>query len=207
MVQKIDSYAQEFRKYIPEQYKHSTKLLAVVDAFLSQCDDLETALFEILNCLDTSQATGVSLDYIGALVGVSRESVETDASYRQRILMQQDEASLPTYPAIRSILKKESGCSAIGLYPDLPAGLYYVPTGSIPDNLNLDNAELAPSGVDMGQGTFLVAEDGEGYGYIVQEDNLQPIVIDHKTFVYNIITSDGEHIVTSGGDTITAFIA
>ena len=47
----IVPYKEEFKKYIPEQYKNSEKLLALVNSCMAQFDDLETAFFEILQAL------------------------------------------------------------------------------------------------------------------------------------------------------------
>ena len=61
----IVPYKEEFKKYIPEQYKNSEKLLALVNSCMAQFDDLETAFFEILQSLNLADAIGPALDYLG----------------------------------------------------------------------------------------------------------------------------------------------
>ena len=63
-MEKIESYKGEGDKYVPEQYKNSSKLRGVVDALLAQCDDLESAFFEILGSIDLRTAIGPALDYL-----------------------------------------------------------------------------------------------------------------------------------------------
>ena len=204
-MEKIESYKEEGDKYVPEQYKNSSNLRGVVDALLSQCDDLETAFFEILGSIDLQTANGPALDYLGEIVGVTRKPGETDDAYRTRIYQYRDLQGAPTHEGLRSSLQLLTGQTGIGLYPKWPAELYWVPPQAEKYDLSQLVLDSMTSGASLVQGTFLCCEDGEAYGLIVLEDNGQPLVIDQRwtDTTYAMVDSDGYIIVDDGGAAVT----
>lgn len=184
-------------KYTPEQYKQSPRLLGIINAILKQCNDLEIAFFEILQALSLADAMGPALDYLGAVVGISRNVGEDDESYRVRIETMSSIVGFPAPKALQRALQFITGQSKIGLYPCWPAGLYFVlyehSLQELPTNLD----DYMTSGADLGQGTFLCCEDGEPYGVIFLEDNRQPLVIDQRwaDTEYAIVDDEGYLIV------------
>ena len=179
-MEKIESYKEEGSKYVPEQYKNSSRLRGVVDALLAQCDDLEAAFFEILGSIDIQTAIGPALDYLGEIVGVTRKPGETDDAYRTRIYQYRDLHGAPTHEGLRASLHLLTGQTGIGLYPNWPAELYWVPPQAEKYDLSQLVSDSMTSGASLVQGTFLCCEDGEEYGLIVLEDNGQPLVVDHQ---------------------------
>lgn len=174
----IVPYKEEFKKYIPEQYKNSEKLLALVNSCMAQFDDLETAFFEILQSLNLADAIGPALDYLGAIVGVKRNPGESDTQYRERIVSGLNLLNLPGPEALRMVIKFLTGVDSVGLFPNWPAEMYYVLDGGTDANLsNLEKSSMT-SGASLVRGTFLCAEEGEG-GYIVNDDNGMPFVVDY----------------------------
>ena len=174
----IVPYKEEFKKYIPEQYKNSEKLLALVNSCMAQFDDLETAFFEILQSLNLADAIGPALDYLGAIVGVKRNPGESDTQYRERIVSGLNLLNLPGPEALRMVIKFLTGVDSVGLFPNWPAEMYYVLDGGSDANLsNLEKSSMT-SGASLVRGTFLCAEEGEG-GYIVNDDNGMPFVVDY----------------------------
>ena len=204
-MEKIESYKEEGDKYVPEQYKNSSKLRGVVDALLAQCDDLEDAFFEILGSIDLQTAIGPALDYLGAIVGVTRKPGETDDAYRTRIYQYRDLQGAPTHEGLRASLHLLTGQTGIGLYPNWPADLYWVPPQAEKYDLSQLVSDSMTSGASLVQGTFLCCEDGEEYGLIVLEDNGQPLVIDQRwpDITYAMVDSDGYIIVDDGGDAVS----
>lgn len=200
-MEKIESYKEEGSKYVPEQYKNSSKLRGVVDALLAQCDSLETAFFEILGSIDLQTAVGPALDYLGAIVGVTRKPGETDDAYRTRIYQYRDLQGAPTHEGLRASLQLLTGQTGIGLYPNWPAELYWVPPRAEEYELSKLVAESVTSGASLVQGTFLCCEDGEAYGLIVLEDNGQPLVVDQQWqyVTYAMVDSDGYIIADDEG--------
>lgn len=174
----IVPYKEEFKKYIPEQYKNSEKLLALVNSCMAQFDDLETAFFEILQSLNLADAIGPALDYLGAIVGVKRNPGESDTHYRERIVSGLNLLNLPGPEALRMVIKFLTGVDSVGLFPNWPAEMYYVLDGDTDANLSNLEKNSMTSGASLVRGTFLCAEEGEG-GYIVNDDNGMPFVVDY----------------------------
>lgn len=174
----IVPYKEEFKKYIPEQYKNSEKLLALVNSCMAQFDDLETAFFEILQALNLADAIGPALDYLGAIVGVKRNPGESDTQYRERIVSGLNLLNLPGPEALRMVIKFLTGVDSVGLFPNWPAEMYYVIDGSTDADLSNIEKSSMTSGASLVRGTFLCMEPGEG-GYIVNEDNGMPFVVDY----------------------------
>ena len=207
MSEPITNYSSEQRKYVPEQYKRSTKLLGVIDASLGFSDELERALREISDNFNIEDAVGPMLDYYGLYFGIVRNIGETDEQLRTRIRIGSGTEDLPTPEGIYNYFKIVLDISDIILCPVWPAGLYFVLDQGItkPDIDEVKNIAAA-SGVDFGEGTFLVAEYGDPYGYIVNEDNQQLFVIDNNHAYTELVDSDGEQIIDSDGEQIIVSI-
>ena len=206
---RIESYSELGRKYVPEQYKGSSKLLSLADSVHAQCDDLETAFQEILAMLNPQEAIGPALDYIGALVGVARRPGETDGSYRARVLEGNHTAGLPSPESLRTCIKLVTGCN-VGLFPVWPAALYYVLDGHTDADKSSLEEDYMTSGACLCEGTFLCAEqDDEGFyefGYIVTEDYRQPIVCDVRTAdtLYELVDGTDDVLETDDGQALMA---
>ena len=207
MSEPITNYSLEQRKYVPEQYKRSTKLLGVIDASLGFSDELEKALREISDNFNIEDAVGPMLDYLGLYFGIERRIGETDEQLRMRIRIGSGTEDLPTNEAIYNYFKVALGISDMVLCPVWPAGLYFVLGHGMPEP-DIDEVRTisAASGVDLGQGTFLSCEDGELWGLIVLEDNGQPIVIDQRwpDTEYELVDDDGNYLVDSEGNHLVA---
>ena len=206
MSEPIKNYFLEQKKYVPEQYKRSTKLLGVIDEALESSDEIETALREISDDFNIDDAVGPMLDYYGLYFGIERRIGENDEQLRMRIRIGSGTDDLPTFEAIYNYFKIALGISDMVLCPVWPAGLYFVLGHGMPEP-DIDEVRIiaAASGVDFGQGSFLCCEDGEAYGLIVLEDNGQPLVIDQRwpDTTYAMVDSDGYIIVDDGGAAVT----
>ena len=207
MSKPITNYSLEQRKYVPEQYKRSTKLLGVIDASLGFSDELEKALREISDDFNIDDAVGPMLDYLGLYFGIERRIGETDEQLRMRIRIGSGTEDLPTNEAIYNYFKVALGISDMVLCPVWPAGLYFVLGHGMPEpDIDEVRTIAAASGVDFGQGTFLSCEDGELWGLIVLEDNGQPLVIDQRwpDTEYELVDDDGNYLVDSEGNHLVA---
>ena len=207
MSEPITNYSLEQKKYVPEQYKRSTKILGVIDATLGSSDEIETALREISDNFNIDDAVGPMLDYYGLYFGIERQIGETDEQLRIRIRLGSGTDDLPTFEAIYNYFKIALGISDMVLCPVWPAGLYFVLGQGMPEpDIDEVRTIAAASGVDFGQGTFLSCEDGEPYGLIVMEDNGQPIVIDQRwpDTLYELVDDDGNYLVDSEGNHLVA---
>lgn len=205
MSEPITNYSSEQRKYVPEQYKRSTKILGVIDASLGLSDELERALREISDNFNIEDAVGPMLDYCGLYFGIERRIGETDEQLRMRIRIGSGTEDLPTFEAIYNYFKTALGISDMILCPVWPAGLYFVlGQGMSEPDIEETTRIAAASGVDFGQGTFLCCEEGEPWGLIVLEDNGQPIVIDQRwqDTEYAIVDDEGYLIVDDAGNVV-----
>jgi len=198
MSEPIIDYSSEQRKYVPEQYKRSTKILGVIDASLEFSDELEKALREISDDFNIEDAVGPMLDYLGLYFGIERRIGETDEQLRMRIRIGSGTEDLPTNEAIYNYFKVALGISDMVLCPVWPAGLYFVLGQGMPEpDIDEVTTIAAASGVDFGQGTFLCLEDGEAYGLLMLEDNGQPLVVDQRwpDTEYAMVDDEGYLIV------------
>lgn len=199
-------YKEFTSKYILEQYKNSPRLRGLIDAILTQCDDIEIAFHEIFQSLDPFSAVGSALDYIGKTVGVTRTAGESDTVYRARIFMWRDLNGIPTAESLRRALGLFFYCNEVGLYPCWPAGIYFVLYGDYDQSFVGDLSDYYPSGVDVAQGTFLCCEDGETYGLLLLDDNEQPVVIDQRwpDTEYELVDDNGNYLVDDEGNHLVA---
>lgn len=197
MSEPITDYSSEQRKYVPEQYKRSTKLLGVIDSALGFSDELETALREISDNFNIDDAVGPMLDYLGLYFGITRKIGETDEQLRMRIRIGSGTDDLPTNEAIYNYFKIALGITDMMLCPVWPAGLYFILGAGFTQPIEDVTIIAAASGVDLGQGTFLSCEDGEPWGLIVLEDNGQPLVVDQRwpDTEYAMVDDEGYLIV------------
>lgn len=204
MSKPITNYSLEQRKYVPEQYKQSTKLLGVIDASLGFSDDLEKALREISDNFNIEDAVGPMLDYCGLYFGIERRIGETDEQLRMRIRIGSGTENLPTFEAIYNYFKIALGITDMMLCPVWPAGLYFILGAGFTQPIEDVTSIAAASGVDLGQGTFLCLEDGEEYGLLVLEDNGQPLIVDQRwpDTLYELVDDEGNFIVDENGNHI-----
>ena len=203
MSEVITSSSEAQRKYVPEQYKRSEKLLGLIDCDLAMADEIEKALHEIGDSFTLEDAVGPMLDFYGAYAGgFTRRIGENDDQFRARIRLGTGTEDLPTLEAVYNYFELALGITDVGLFPVWPAGLYFVLLhGSTEiDTEDLENIAAA-SGVQFGQGTFLCLEDGEAYGLLVLEDNGQPIVIDQRwPDTEYLMVDDSDYIIVDDED-------
>lgn len=204
MSEPITDYSSEQRKYVPEQYKRSTKLLGVIDAALGFSDELEKALREISDNFNIEDAVGPMLDYYGLYFGIVRKIGETDEQLRMRIRIGSGTEDLPTNEAIYNYFRIALGITDMMLCPVWPAGLYFILGAGFTQPIVDVTSIAAASGVDLGQGTFLCLEDGEEYGLLVLEDNGQPLIVDQRwpDTLYELVDDEGNFIVDENGNHI-----
>lgn len=206
MSEVITSYSEAQRKYVPEQYKRSEKLLGLIDCNLAMSDEIEKALHEIGDSFTLEDAVGPLLDFYGAYAGgFTRRVGETDDQFRARIRLGTGTEDLPTLEAVYNYFELALGITDVGLFPVWPAGLYFV---ILQGSQEIDAEDLeniaAASGVQFGQGTFLCLEDGEEYGLLVLEDNGQPLIVDQRwpDTLYELVDDEGNFIVDENGNHI-----
>lgn len=91
MIEEVQSHYEEAKPFVLEQYKEATKWNACLKAVLDQYDDVENYAWNIASITDllgfsVDVPTGGKLDFIGGLVGLSRNTGEIDSDYYARII-------------------------------------------------------------------------------------------------------------------------
>jgi len=81
---KVSAHVTQAVANLVEQYKGKPNIAAVIGAFVDQVQDLEDALFELLQERDLNTAIGAQLDTLGAIVGEGRLG-RNDDDYRLAI--------------------------------------------------------------------------------------------------------------------------
>ena len=68
-----------------EQYKNSPRIKGVITSLVTEIQGLENTFFDLKDNRTIDNATGATLNSLGALVGVPRKTGELDTPYRGRI--------------------------------------------------------------------------------------------------------------------------
>jgi len=76
------NYYTNLQQFIISQFRNNADILQVLKAIANQFEDLQSAINYLLNCLDVDKAEGVFLDFIGWLVGTSRNYFDTTAYFK-----------------------------------------------------------------------------------------------------------------------------
>ena len=82
----IGSYWELVQPYVLEQYKRSPNLLNFLRLLVSEFDDHETWLQELMGVYDLQTASGVQLDIIGAVLGAERAG-RGDEPFRAELMV------------------------------------------------------------------------------------------------------------------------
>lgn len=80
IVQITDHFQQSLKRLL-EQYKNQPNLEAVLEIYLDQVQELEDAIYPLINALNIPAMSGQMLDWIGEIVGQPR-TTNDDARYR-----------------------------------------------------------------------------------------------------------------------------
>lgn len=81
MITLITNHAELALERLREQYKNKPQLMALIDAWNGQIQELEEVLYGLSTSRSISSAFGYQLDLLGQLLGKSREG-RTDEEYR-----------------------------------------------------------------------------------------------------------------------------
>lgn len=71
----------DFTDLLIQQYKEKTKFKAILNAVANRCNDIETAIFELINEFNIENGSGIQLDIIGNILGLARNG-RNDEAYK-----------------------------------------------------------------------------------------------------------------------------
>ena len=80
-ISEVTTHVAEAQDNVVEQFRGKTTLAALIESWVQQIQDLETAAFEVLEDTLLSTAVGVQLDGIGEVLNEERQG-KSDADYR-----------------------------------------------------------------------------------------------------------------------------
>lgn len=128
---KIDQVAQGYDRLL-EQFKDKPNIKSLLETYLKQTEDLESAYFELLTERSIFTAVGVQLDLLGALV-VEPRLGRDDEAYRLAILTKIGiNNSEGTPDVLMQLLKNLSGGTKINIFEHFPvSAVYYTNTPDI----------------------------------------------------------------------------
>lgn len=146
--------------------------------FLLEVQEIEDAVFSIIDKLSIDDATGKLLEYIGGMVGEYRDG-RSDADFRTGIYTQITiNTADGSRESIRSILMTVTGAKAVKLLPLYPAELFITieQGGPVPSNLI---SKIFAAGVDSqfnilleNKVAFMLAEEeGDPIGILPDEED------------------------------------
>jgi hypothetical protein len=105
------------------QFKDSKNYQDLVAIYLQLQEEIETIAFEVLGQKDINLATGLSLDFIGRIVGISRNNLSDD-SYRQQIIIKIFiNNSKGTISDVQNIVKLLTQSNEVRVFEVFPAAI------------------------------------------------------------------------------------
>jgi hypothetical protein len=105
------------------QFKDSKNYQDLVAIYLELQEEIETIAFEVLGQKDINLATGLSLDFIGRIVGISRNNLSDDA-YRQQIIIKIFiNNSKGTISDVQNIVKLLTQSNEVRVFEVFPAAI------------------------------------------------------------------------------------
>jgi len=104
-----------------QQYKGKTNFQNLLKQFTTEFQAAEDAIYDLLSVLSIDTVEGEVLDLIGVVVGIARESGQTDAVYRQflkaKIGQNFSDGTMPEVYEIFNILRGAADGWIIELFP------------------------------------------------------------------------------------------
>jgi hypothetical protein len=138
------------------QFKDSKNYQDLVAIYLGLQQEIETIAFEVLRQKDINLATGLSLDFIGRVVGISRNNLSDDA-YRQQIIIKIFiNNSKGTISDVQNIVKLLTQSNEVKVFEVFPAAISLYISG---EKLTEEQRQIVPLIVAAGVrvGATLVA--------------------------------------------------
>lgn len=176
------------------QFKDKSNITALMDGWLQGIQTAEDSVFDLLNNRSLSTATGVTLDYIGGIVGASRKG-KSDESYRDAIKLQiLVNTSEGTPSDILEILSLITEATLVKSYPHYPVGgSLYTNGPTIPSDLasTITQASL------IAHGDIHIYHDPDNECLIpVEAVRTTGVLVDNEG--NEIVDNEGNNIVVGG---------
>lgn len=131
IIEKISDHIEAAKNRLLTQYKQAEKLKSILDAFNTQNQDIEDAIFSLYEGTWVENATGQVLDDFGTIVGQAREGFDDDF-YRILIYVKMGEnISQGETERVIDIYKIITQATLCQLQEKYPAGLDLISNGVV----------------------------------------------------------------------------
>lgn len=121
MTERITDHVARALLLLPAQFREKARLEALLSAFIAEAQDLEDALFELLEERGLDAAVGVQLDRLGELLGEERRGLE-DSAYRLRLKVRIQRNLAQGEPErMIEVLRLLTGSDVVELWEPFPA--------------------------------------------------------------------------------------
>lgn len=158
-----------------EQFKGKLNIEKLLKILLSELDEVETALQEIVLYRQIDQAFGQQLDQIGTLVGRTRDGY-SDADYRARLKLQIGiNTSESEADRILTVWKALTGSPTVSITENFPAALTLTAqTSAVDPNVIQEIERVSAAGVKLNytiiSGVPFGFFDSDGLGFGTTDD-------------------------------------
>lgn len=149
------NHVAEAKALLLEQFRGKPFIEGMVEAFVARAQELEDALWAVLEAMDLDNAANAQLDGLGLLVGEERRSRLDDdyrAAIRVRILINISSGKHSQILAIlTAYLGVASGAGTVRLDEPAPAALklQVLTVPSLPSDLRVIAYSIKPAGVNL----------------------------------------------------------
>ena len=145
----IDNHVSEMQNLLLSQFKNSPNILALVEVYGDQIQDLEIEYFKLLDSLGIDTATDYALDLIGKEVQESRQG-RNDADYRMAILTKIFLNTVSGTPEeVISATTQITGATGVNYSEQYPAGVVLEVLGAEYVSKAPTIRRILPAGVDL----------------------------------------------------------
>lgn len=168
MVTQITDHEDQAQARLPEQFVGKDLMIALVRAVAAEVQDIEDAVFPMLDLLDISTMIGAQLDGIGDILTEARDG-QNDADYRVALLAKAARFTASGTPeqVIERFIGLTGATPPVDLVENFPAGYDIFGDGSEPDGLLASMEAVSGVGIYVGLLDLLTHEDDDG---VLHED-------------------------------------
>lgn len=151
MVTQITDHEDQAQARLPEQFKGKDLMIALVRAIANEVQEIEDAVFPMLDLLDISTMIGAQLDGIGDILSEPRQGL-SDVNYRLALLAKGARVTASGTPeqVIERFIALTSPSGAVDYAEAFPAGYCIYGDGSQFDGLLDSMVGASPVGVFVG---------------------------------------------------------
>ena len=167
-ITQITDHEDQAEARLPEQFVGKDLMIALVRAHAKEVQEIEDAVFPMLDLLDIATQIGAQLDGIGDILTEARDG-QNDADYRVALLAKGARFTASGTPeqVIERFIALTGSTPPVDLLENFPAGYDIIGDGTQPTGLLSAMEAVSGVGIYVGLLDFLNHEDDDG---VLHED-------------------------------------